>query len=102
VKLIGSASERLRDAKYVEGVLCGKQKSRAGDWRRLRGLLERIVEWWEKKDKDPRKVIGRMKSAYLVHQVALAHSPKQLITMYGIISKMERSIEEKRRQLNRR
>jgi len=71
VKLIGSASERLRDAKYVEGVLRGKRKPRAGDWRRLRGLLERIVEWWEKKDKDPRKVIRRMKNAYLVHQVAL-------------------------------
>jgi hypothetical protein len=97
--LIGKAEKRLTGQTHMTAVFCGREKPARGDWRLVRTLLEESKKGLQFYLTGQTSFIRQMERVRNDPIEKFAKEPEHLILLTRYLTKIERGIERKIRQL---
>jgi hypothetical protein len=98
-KMLQPSLKRLSDPAYLAAVFAGQVRAGVSVTKRLRMVLEGIIEARRRFLKNKADVVNRLECADDSHALQLAQDPQALMTLQAYISRIEGSIRHKLRDL---
>jgi hypothetical protein len=102
LKTVAPSAERLRDLRYVAGLLNGQRPSHADDLTHIRAILERHMRWWRLSMRSLRRAKLEVRAIYAAAEIAARPAPKDQLRIQQCQRQITRSIKQKRKQLRER